>query len=241
MQIEYRTEGAVGFVTLVNPPQNTLPHPRFADPGALGRFLQTPELKGVVLSGKGRHFCGGADLDSLRVLAQDPMRLQESLDEGKMLLDLIRFAPVPVVAAVRGSCLGAGLEIALACHFRVAATGAMLGFPEAEHGLIPGMSGTVEGAVGRATRIRMVLSGEMIGAEEARERGIIDTICPSPGVEEAAVDLIASLTGRRSSTLVHAAMNSMHNAVRCSRAEALAEESRLFCELVRNAPAQGET
>ncbi len=233
MRTAYRRDGPIGHIVLQNPPNNTLPHPRFAEPGELQAFLGAAELKGVVVSGEGRHFSAGADLDTLKALARDPAALQQALDEGKGLLDIIRYAPVPVVAAVRGSCLGAGLEIALACHFRVAASSAMIGFPESEYGLIPGMSGTVEGELRRATRIRMVLSGEMIGAEEARERGIVDRVCAAPQVEREAEALLAQLVSRRSAALVHAAMNSVHNCARMGRREALLEESRLFCELVR--------
>ena len=150
------------------------------------------------------------------------------------MLDCIRFAPVPVVAAISGSCLGAGLEIALACHFRVAAAGALLGFVESELGLMPGMSGTVDGELPRGERIRMVLSAEMIGADEARDRGLLQQCCPRPRLMDCARELLERMVARRSSALIHAAMRSMHNAMRCERIAALREESHLFCRLVRD-------
>lgn len=240
MNVTYSSDGPVGRVTLSNPPSNTLTHPAFADGKELARFLTMPELKAVIVSGAGRHFCAGADLAALRAQARDTAGLAEALAEGKALLDLIRFAPVPVIAAIRGSCLGAGLEIALACHFRVAAATAMLGFPESELGLIPGLAGTLAESVRRGALVRLVLGGGMVSGTEALGLGLVDRAVPVRDVEREAGALAESLTGRRAAELVHAAMTSVHNASRMPREDALRRETELFCGLARQQADAGD-
>jgi len=239
MKVTYNTDGPVGRITLSNPPSNTLTHPAFADEQELARYLATPALKAVIVSGAGRHFCAGADLAALRAQARDTAGLAEALARGKAVLDLIRFAPVPVIAAIRGSCLGAGLEIALACHFRVAAATAMLGFPESDHGLIPGLAGTLAESVRRGALVRLVLGGGMVNGTEALGMGLVDRAVPVRDVEREAVALAESLIGRRSADLVHAAMTSIHNGSRMPREEALRRETELFCGLAKRQAAHG--
>lgn len=231
MQIEYARDGAFGTLTLSNPPYNTLTSPVFADHARLTAFLEDPSLKAVVVLGAGRNFCGGADLEQLRVQSRDSDAFAGSLNQGKKLLGTIASAPVPIAAAIRGSCLGAGLEIALACHFRVAAASAMLGFPEAEHGLVPGLGGTVWGDVNRQARTRLILSGDMVRGEDAVGTGLVDRVVPPGEVETAARELLESLVGRRSPDLVHAAMTAIANGIRLPRREALMKETEIFCGL----------
>jgi enoyl-CoA hydratase len=240
MKVTYDIDGPVGRITLANPPTNTLTHPAFADEEEMARFLAAPSLKAVIVAGEGRHFSAGADLDSLRAQARDAAGLAEALGRGKALLDRIRFAPVPVIAAIRGSCLGAGLEIALACHFRVAAESAMLGFPESEQGLIPGLAGTLADSVRRGALVRLVLSGGLVSGQEALALGLVDRAVPVRAVEREARALADSLTGRRSAELVHAAMASIGNAGRMPRDEALRRETELFCELARRQASAGQ-
>ncbi len=226
--------GALGVLTLASPPQNLLTSPAFCEPDRLRDFLSSPDLTGVLVRGEGRHFCGGADLARLAEQAQDPAALARDLDRGKLLLDALRFAPVPVVAAIRGQCLGAGFEIALACHFRVASTGAMVGFPESTHGLLPGLGGTLL-AAGREHRaaIDLVVSGRLVESEEALALGLVDRVVSTAKVEEAAEAMLAALVAEKPPALVHALMEALHNARRLPREEALRRETALFCELLR--------
>jgi enoyl-CoA hydratase/carnithine racemase len=231
MQIRFSVDGPVGTITLVNPPYNMLVSPEFAGYEELAGFLEEPELKGVIVCGDGRHFCGGADIDALRDQARDAARFAGSLTAGKRLLSALTDAPVPVVAAVRGSCLGAGLEIALACHFRVAAGTAMLGLPESEHGLMPGLGGTCASHPSRTNLVRLALSGEMINGEEALARGLVDRVAEPGKVIETARELLDTLTARRSPMVVHAIMRSIANGRNLPRREALVRETELFCIL----------
>ncbi len=237
MHINYEIDGHIGIVTLSNPPYNTLTDPAFEDPARLRSFLDTPSLKAILLRGEGRHFCAGADLEHIRMQAADSEAFARKLNTGKGLLERIACAPLPVAAAIRGSCLGAGLEIALACHFRVAATSALLGFPESGHLLIPGFGGTVAtDSVSRNELVRLILSGEMMRGDEARGRGLVDRCCTVSRLEEITRELLDSMVARRPGRVIRAAMESVANGRRMSRHDALLRETDLFCSLARHAP-----
>jgi enoyl-CoA hydratase/3-hydroxyacyl-CoA dehydrogenase len=134
-----------------------------------------PEVRVVVLRGKGdRAFSAGADISGFVGGAAEgdrPAGIQP-------VADLIEQAPVPVVAAIHGYCLGGGLEIALACDFRIAQREAQLGFPEVNLGLLPGGGGTQRAprliSPGRARWL--VMSGERIPAETALEWGLVEFV-----------------------------------------------------------------
>jgi enoyl-CoA hydratase len=221
---------------MVNPPTNALVGPDFADKEELLAFFEDPELKAVILQGQGRHFCSGADPASFADGLRDNRFLQEALDKAKELLQIISFAPVPVLAVISGSCLGGGLEIALACHFRFAAKTAMFGFPECGHSLMPGIGGTVASKhlMARRHLIDLILSGRMIGAEEALQIGLVDFIGAGKTIEEEALRFLDSLIAGHSPKLIRTVMHSIHNGRRLPMDEALAEETRLFCELAHD-------
>lgn len=236
MQLLFDTDGRLGTIILSNPPHNNLCHPVFCDKEELLDFLNNPTLTHVIIKGKGKHFCGGADLERLKELAAEPDKLREALDQGKELLQIISHAPVPVAALIRGSCLGGGLELALSCHFRFASHNAMLGFPESEYGLMPGLGGTVLSVdlLTRYNLIDLLLSGRMIRGEEALEIGLVDAVCPPKEVEEQLSVFLQRLTERHTPKLIRSVMQSIHNGNQLPTKKALAEESRLFCELVRD-------
>jgi enoyl-CoA hydratase len=235
MKILYDRRGPIGWVTLSAPPRNALTDPVFADAGELGDFLSESSLRAVIVRGEGRHFSAGADLRVLESQRGDPEALGRRLDAGKKLLEALSFATVPVLAAIRGSCLGAGLEIALACHFRFAAEGSLLGFPEAEQGLMPGFGGTVLGAdaVPRRVLAELMLSGRMVGAPEALELGLVQRVCPAPELEPLAIAFLEELSSRRAPLLVRSVMEAIHNGRRLSRDDALRRETELFCKVLR--------
>ena len=236
MRFHYHKSGSTGWITMVNPPTNALVDPAFADTEELYSFFEDRDLKAVILHGEGRHFCSGADPKNFIYSFRDTETLQKSLNKAKELLQIISFAPVPVAAVISGSCLGGGLEIALACHFRFAAKTAMFGFPECSHSLMPGIGGTLPSRQLISSRhlIDLVLSGRMIGAEEARQMGLVDFIGAGKIVEKEALRFLDSLTTSHPPKLIRAVMCSIHNGRRLPIKEALAEETRLFCELARD-------
>jgi len=224
----------VGTLVLSNPPHNTFAEPLFAGRSQVERILDHPGQKALIIRGEGRHFSHGADPALLREQLRDPA-FQDGMDQGKQLLALIADAPIPVLALVRGGCLGAGLEIALCCHFRFAASSALFGFPEVELGLIPGFGGPLflDGVAARRTAVDLLLSGRMVGAAEAHGLGIVDRVCPGAALEQSARDFLYGLVGKRTVSQVRAVMESIRNARRLPLAEALRRETKLFLLVAR--------
>lgn len=137
-------------------------------------------VKGVLITGAGeKAFVAGADISEFQ---------HYSLEEGKELarnghknvFDAVANCPKPVVAAINGFALGGGLELALACHIRIAADHAKLGLPEVGLGLIPGYGGTqrLTQLVGRGFALEMITTGEMITAEKAARIGLVNDVVP---------------------------------------------------------------
>jgi enoyl-CoA hydratase/carnithine racemase len=133
------------------------------------------DVRAVVLRGKGeRAFSAGADITGF----VGGNREGDRPGGIQPVADLIEAARVPVVAAIHGFCLGGGLEIALACDFRIAGRDAQLGFPEVNLGLLPGGGGTQRAPrlIGRGRASWLVLSGERIPAETAEAWGLVDFV-----------------------------------------------------------------
>jgi 3-hydroxyacyl-CoA dehydrogenase len=169
--VDLRHDGEIAVVTVENPPVNALKHEvRAGLAEVLRRARDDGAVKAVVIACAGRTFSAGADIAEFGQPPQPPS-LHEVIAE-------IEAMPKPVVAAVHGTALGGGFELALACHFRVAAPGARVGLPEVKLGLLPGAGGTqrLPRCVGPEKALQMIVTGEPIGAAEARAGGIIDEI-----------------------------------------------------------------
>ena len=169
--VDLRRDGEIAVVTADNPPVNALKHEvRAGLTEALGQARDDGAVTAVVITCAGRTFFAGADITEFGKPPQAP-----SLHD---VIATIEAMPKPVVAALHGTALGGGFELALACHFRVAVPGARLGLPEVKLGLLPGAGGTqrLPRLVGPEKALQMIVTGEPIGAAEAREGGIIDEI-----------------------------------------------------------------
>lgn len=248
MKVDYQVSDGIGEVVISDPPTNALRRPDFTDREALEAFLGRDELRGVILRGAGRHFSAGADLGELERLAAEEGfaeggEFARQLEGGKALLSAIAFAPVPVVAMIRGSCLGAGLEIALAAHFRVASENAVLGFPESGLGLMPGLGGTVSATevIPRRVVADLMMTGKLLSAPEAAAIGLVDRVVPTRELEGATRRFLDELLARRSPCIIHAIMRAIHNARRLPRDAALREEGKLFLEIARQTAALKRT
>ncbi|MDA9391013.1 3-hydroxyacyl-CoA dehydrogenase [Bradyrhizobium sp. CCBAU 45394] len=165
----------VGIVTVDSPPVNAL---SAAVRGGILECIKAavadPAIKGIVLTCAGRTFIAGADITEFGKPPKSPA-LNDVLSE-------IENSPKPVVAAIHGTALGGGLEVALACHFRVAVKEAKLGLPEVKLGLLPGAGGTqrLPRAVGPELAVKMIVGGDPIGAAEALKNGLIEEIVEGP-------------------------------------------------------------
>ncbi|ESY70669.1 3-hydroxyacyl-CoA dehydrogenase NAD-binding domain-containing protein [Mesorhizobium sp. M0051] len=163
--------GDVAIVTIDNPPVNALSfHVREPLMQALVGLRDDASVAAIVIACAGRTFVAGADITELGKPVQQP--------ELRAIVATLETIAKPTVAAIHGTALGGGLELALGCHFRVADAGAKLGLPEVKLGLLPGGGGTVRlpRLVGAMKALKMIVSGAPIGAAEAHEAGLVDAV-----------------------------------------------------------------
>jgi 3-hydroxyacyl-CoA dehydrogenase len=169
--VQLDRRGRVAVLTVDNPPVNALSHAvRLGLSEGLRAAAGDPAAAAIVIVCAGRTFIAGADITEFGKPPREP-----GLSD---VLDLIEGNPKPVVAAVHGTALGGGLEVALACHYRVGVKTARFGLPEVKLGLLPGAGGTqrLPRVVGVQTALQMIVSGDPIGADDALRHGLIDQI-----------------------------------------------------------------
>jgi 3-hydroxyacyl-CoA dehydrogenase / enoyl-CoA hydratase / 3-hydroxybutyryl-CoA epimerase len=171
---------------------------------ALSRIGREPP-KGVVLrSAKKGGFIAGADIGEFRGMT-DIASVERRLKQAHSVIDHLDRLTVPIVAVIHGYCLGGGLEIALACDYRLAVEDARLGFPEVMLGLHPGLGGTVRlpRLINPLEAMNMMLTGRNIRAGRAKSLGLVDAVVPERHVEAAATALVTGrLKTRRGGMLV---------------------------------------
>jgi 3-hydroxyacyl-CoA dehydrogenase len=173
--VKVERHDVVAIVTVDSPPVNAL---SAAVRGGISEAIKSlgsdPQVQAIVLTCAGRTFIAGADITEFGKPPKPP-------GLGEVISD-IENCPKPVIAAIHGTALGGGLEVALGCHFRVATKDARLGLPEVKLGLLPGAGGTqrLPRAVGPELGVKMVVSGDPIGAAEALKSGLIEEIVEGP-------------------------------------------------------------
>ncbi len=176
--IKVEIKDGVAVLTMNNPPVNQL-SPDFSK--ELGEAVigasEDPDIKAVILTGTGKNFIAGADITQLYAAKEKDPILAMALDSTRFL-NHIETGSKPVIAAINGNALGGGLEIAMACHYRVASKGAMVGQPEVQIGVIPGAGGTqrLPRLIGLPNAMEMITAGQPINAERGESRGLIDEV-----------------------------------------------------------------
>lgn len=189
---------AVARMVIDNPPLNVLTQSvrrRLGD--LLLDFGARRDVRCVVFGSGSRAFCAGADLSEF---AQrfDPLVAGQHADNAqRMILALIEI-DIPVIAAVRGFCLGGGFELALGCSARIAAASAQFGLPEIDRGVWPGTGGTalLERLAGPAVAKRLVYGGGRLDAAQALALGLVDEVVDDAALEERALELAAFYAGK---------------------------------------------
>ena len=169
----YALHGPVAVITLDNPPVNGMNHAvRAAIVEGIDRAQVDPAVSAIVLTGAGGLFSGGADI---REFSTPQARAEPTLPT---VIAIVEASTKPVVAAIGGSCMGGGLELALGCNFRVAAPDAQIALPEVRLGLLPGAGGTqrLPRAVGVEAALNMIVSGTSVPCERFRGTPLFDAI-----------------------------------------------------------------
>ncbi|MGW8178264.1 MAG: enoyl-CoA hydratase/isomerase family protein, partial [bacterium] len=125
----------------------------------------------------------------------NPLEAKQTSELGQKVFNLVEQFPKPVIAAVNGFCLGGGCELALACHMRVASSGARLGQPEVKLGLIPGYGGTqrLSRLVGKGRALEIILSGEMVSAQAAHAMGLVNHVVEAEELIQTCQELAARI------------------------------------------------
>ncbi len=190
----YRIQGGIGYLILNSPPANATTLSFFTGLENLLPRLHDEKVRGLIVTGSGRHFSAGADIDELHAAIRKDKEYSTTLQRNVEVLNRFENLPYPTVAAVSGCCLGSGLELALACTFRIAGARAVLGLPEAGFGLMPGCGGTVRlpKLIGKAAALRMILGGQSVLGEVARELGLVDAVVEKSAILSTCEKLLQS-------------------------------------------------
>ncbi len=169
--VAFEKQGSVGVITVNNPPVNALSQGvRQGLLDGIAKGLADTGVNAMVIIGGGRTFIAGADI---REFGKPPLP-----PDLHSVLNAIEGSTKPVVAAIHGTALGGGLEVCLACHYRVAVAAGQVGLPEVKLGLLPGAGGTqrLPRVAGVEAALRMIVSGDPVRAPRAKELGIVDEV-----------------------------------------------------------------
>jgi enoyl-CoA hydratase len=231
------TEDRVATVTFSNPPANALSSPVMTEIEDVFRELAGDQaVKAVVFTGAGQLFISGADIQEVAGIA-DAAKGRELTARGQRIFDQIERMEKPVVAAINGLfCLGGGLELAMACHMRVAGERVRLGQPEIDLGIIPGFGGTqrLVRLVGQAKAIELILTGDKIPGAEAKAIGLVNKVVPDGEVVKQAQGLAKKIASK-SAVAVRAALRAIREGIGRSMTDGQALESELFGQVCESA------
>lgn len=189
----------IHFIRLERPPANAM---RCEDVGQLHRLLAEagalPDCRALVFTASGRFFSAGADIKIMQGADGAAPPVAQLVELARRMQDAfaaIERFPAPTIAAVNGIATGGGLELALACDFRIAAKDSRLGLTETRIGLIPGAGGTqrLTRVAGKAVALRMILAGEIVTGEEAARLGVVHEAVDAAEVGPRAIALATAL------------------------------------------------
>jgi enoyl-CoA hydratase/carnithine racemase len=219
-------EDAVATIELNDPPYNRLSMALFdALDGVVGEIEEDAVVRAVVIRGAGAdNFSVGADIREFGMAASQ-RGVKDFIEQRLRVIRRIETMSKPVICAIQGACLGGGLEIALGCHFRIAARGAKIGLPEVELGVVPAWGGTqrLTRTVGRARALDIMLRAKKLTADQALEVGIVTEVC-EPGELNARADALAGELAAKAPIAVAGIIDSVIEGGPKSLEEGLAHE-----------------
>jgi len=228
--VSYVKKGAIAYVTLNRPKvlnalnQKTWQELRKAFEDA----RDDAAVRGVILTGAGdKAFIAGADISELAHVTA--VEAEKSSSCGQEVLNLVENLGKPVIAAVNGFALGGGCETAMACTIRVAVENAKFGQPEVKLGVIPGGGGTqrLPRLVGKGRALQLILSGEMINAQEAYRIGLVNEVVPTADLITRAETILKQIFSN-APLAVKYSLEAVNKGLESSQAEGLSLEASLF-------------
>ncbi len=167
---------------------------------------EAPEIKVIIITGSGeKAFVAGADISEFAHFNVDQGKALAA-DGQELLFSFVAQLSTPVIAAVNGFALGGGLELAMACHFRVASENAKMGLPEVSLGVIPGYGGTqrLPQLVGKGIAMEMIMTAGMIDAQKALQNGLVNYVVPQEELIPLCQKLAAKILNNSSVAISHA-------------------------------------
>lgn len=223
------TRGRVGIITINRPNKlNALNIPTRAEiVAALESFRTNDEVRVLVITGAGeKSFIAGADITEF---AGRTALDQRSVMRSNRMFDAFEEFPKPVIAMINGFCLGGGCEVALSCDLRVASENAQFGQPEIKLGIIPGGGGTqrLTRLIGEGKAMELILTGDMIKADEAKALGLVNHVYPLAELEAKTMEL-ANRIAEMSPIALRMAKEAVKGAARLTLRDGLDHEIDLF-------------
>ncbi len=225
-------EQGVALMYVDNPPMNALSEKTVNDITTCMLEAQAdPAVRVVVLSGRGKAFVAGADIKEFREVNTHAAALA-MCERGYLMTRVIEEGDKPVICAINGFCLGGGLELAMACHMRIASDKARLGLPEINLGIIPGFAGTqrLPRIVGKAKALEMILSGTHFSADQALAIGLVNRVVEPESLMDEALTLARTIASK-GRLAVCAAMDSARRGVATSFEEGCRIEAQNFARV----------
>jgi len=161
------------------------------------------DVAGIILTGAGRAFVAGADISELE--AHGAISAKALAQRGQDVFRCFETSPKPTIAAVNGFALGGGCELAMSCHVRIASDAAKFGQPEVKLGLVPGYGGTqrLPRLIGKGRALQLLLTGEMIDAQEAFRIGLVNRVVPGAELIGAATSMLNAMIANGPLALAH--------------------------------------
>jgi enoyl-CoA hydratase/carnithine racemase len=226
----YEKRGGIAYVTVNRPKAlNALNTPTWKDlRTAFEDARDDLAVRGVILTGAGdKAFIAGADITELAHTGA--VEAEQSSRFGQEVLDLVENLGKPVIAAVNGFALGGGCEAAMACTIRIAAEGAKFGQPEVKLGLLPGGGGTqrLPRLVGKGRALQLILTGEMISAQEAYRIGLVNEVAPAADLIPRAEAILKQIAAN-APIAVAFALEATNKGLETSQSEGLRLEAAYF-------------
>ncbi len=236
--IRTEIEDRIATLTIDHPPVNSFNRQVVTElEEAIDELLANDEVKAIVITGGGTNaFVAGADIPEIKASLEQPGEdfavAREFLEKGQRLFLKIERATKPIIAAINGFCLGGGLELAMACHMRVCSDRARLGQPEINLGIIPGWGGTqrLPRIVGKGKAIELILTGDMITAQEAYRLNLVNKVVPAGAVLKEARDLARKIVSK-SKFPIAAALRAIDQGLALPIEEGLRVEAEQFVSL----------
>jgi enoyl-CoA hydratase/carnithine racemase len=224
----------VAVLTIDHPPANAFNRATLNDlDAALDELIANDQVKVIIITGAGEFaFVAGADINEIAAV-KDAAEAREFILKGQRIFDKIEACTKPVIAAINAVALGGGLEMAMACHIRIVADRARLGQPESNLGIIPGWGGTqrLPRIVGPAKAAELILTGDLINAQEAFRLGLANKVVPAGQVLAEAKGLARKLAAKSKLTN-EAALRAIYGGLKVSLSEGLALEAEQFGKLI---------